>query len=151
MEKATKNDFVEVKFIGKVKDGEIFDTNIPVQAKKIDFKLENPKPLIVCIGQEMLIKGFDKALEEKEIGKQASVELAPKDAFQKRRKELVRLIPKKLFLAQKIDPQPGMALALDNHLVKIVSVSGGRVLVDFNNPLAGKTIIYELFPKNKCS
>ena len=36
-----------------------------------------------------------------------------------------------------------MVLHLDYHLVRIASVSGGRVLVDFNNPLAGKDVIYE--------
>ena len=36
-----------------------------------------------------------------------------------------------------------MTLALDNTLVRIISVSGGRILVDFNNPLSGKDIIYE--------
>ena len=35
-----------------------------------------------------------------------------------------------------------MTLNIDNHLVKILSVSGGRVTVDFNNPLAGKEIEY---------
>ena len=36
-----------------------------------------------------------------------------------------------------------MQLSLDGQVVKIVSVSGGRTLVDFNNPLAGRDIIYE--------
>ena len=35
-----------------------------------------------------------------------------------------------------------MQLSLDGALVKVVSVSGGRVLVDFNNPLAGKVVLY---------
>jgi len=34
-------------------------------------------------------------------------------------------------------------------LVKVVSVSGGRVLVDFNHPLAGKDLVYEFTIKNK--
>jgi hypothetical protein len=35
-----------------------------------------------------------------------------------------------------------MQLNLDGMLVKVVSVSGGRVLVDFNNPLAGRIVTY---------
>jgi FKBP-type peptidyl-prolyl cis-trans isomerase 2 len=53
------------------------------------------------------------------------------------------MIPLKMFLAQKVMPEKGMQLSLDGMLVKILSVSGGRVLVDFNNPLSGKVIIYE--------
>ena len=105
--------------------------------------------MIICIGQEMLIPGFDKALEEKELNKSYTIELEPKDAFQERKKELIKLIPLKVFTEKNINPQPGMTLALDTTLVRIASVSGGRVLADFNNPLAGKTIIYEFTIKRK--
>jgi len=37
---------------------------------------------------------------------------------------------------------------MDNHMVKILSVSGGRVIGDFNNPLAGKEVDYN-FKINK--
>jgi len=140
--KTKKNDFVEIKFIGKVKGGEVFDTNIKSEAEKIGLRIEE-KPTIVCIGQEMVINGFDKALPDKEIGKSNTLELEPKDAFNERKSSLVKLIPLKSFIAQKISPRPGMTLALDNMLVKIINVSGGRVLTDFNNPLSGKNIIYE--------
>lgn len=141
MTKISKNDFVEIKFTGKVKDGDIFDTNIKEDAEKIELKLDD-KPLIICVGQEMLIKGFDNALEGKKIGEKNTIELGQKDAFGPRRKELIKLIPKKLFTEKNVNPVAGMTLALDNNLVRIASVSGGRVLVDFNNPLAGKDIIY---------
>lgn len=75
--------------------------------------------------------------------------MPPKDAFQERKKELVKLMPIKLFIEKKINPRPGMTLAINDMLVKIISVSGGRVLVDFNNPLAGKIIIYNFEIKRK--
>ena len=52
-------------------------------------------------------------------------------------------MPKKIFIEQEMMPTPGLTVAFDNNLGKIISVSGGRVLVDFNNPLAGKDIEYE--------
>jgi FKBP-type peptidyl-prolyl cis-trans isomerase 2 len=148
MEKVKKNDFVELEFIGKVKNGEVFDTNISEEAKKIGLKIDD-KPFILCIGQEMVIKGLDKSLDGKEIGKTSSVDLLPSEAFQERKSSLVRLIPLSVFTQQKILPKQGMTLALDNMLVKIVSVSGGRVLVDFNNPLSGKIVSYEFTIKRK--
>jgi len=36
-----------------------------------------------------------------------------------------------------------MMVQLDNFIAKILSVSGGRVSIDFNNPLAGKEIKYD--------
>jgi len=41
-----------------------------------------------------------------------------------------------------------MHFTFDNLIGKIISVSGGRVIVDFNNPLAGKNISYELNVKS---
>ena len=148
MEKTKKNDFIEIEFIGRVKDGEIFDTNIKEQAKKINLNIDT-KPFIICIGQSMVIPGFDKALEGKEINKKYKIEISPEQAFGKRNSSLVKLMPLKVFTEKNIQPRPGMTLALDNLLVKIITVSGGRVLADFNIPLAGKIIIYEFKIKRK--
>jgi len=148
LEKTKKNDFIELEFTGKVKDGEVFDTNVPEEAKKIGLEISN-SPFVLCLGQEMVIKGLDKELENREIGKEYSVDLLPKDAFQERKSSLIKLIPLNVFTQQKISPRPGMTLALDNMLVKIISVSGGRVLADFNNPLSGKIVTYEFTVKRK--
>ena len=148
MEQIKKNDFIELKFTGRVKDREIFDTNIKEDAEKIGLKLED-KPLIICVGHQMLISGFDKALENKEVGKKYKIELSQDEAFGSRKKELVKLVSRNVFAEKNIDVRAGMTLALDNMLVRIANVSGGRVLVDFNNPLAGKDIIYDFTIKRK--
>ncbi len=148
MEKAQKNDFIEIEFTGRVKDGDVFDTNIKSESEKIGLEIED-KPLIVCVGKDMLVKGFDNALDGKEIGKKYEIELSPKEAFQDRRRELVKLIPLKVFTEKQVNPRAGMTLAIDDMLVKIISVSGGRVLCDFNNPLAGKIVVYNFIIKRK--
>tara|TARA_Y100000310_G_scaffold338521_1_gene428365 strand:+ start:730 stop:1371 length:642 start_codon:yes stop_codon:yes gene_type:complete len=146
--KTKKNDFIEIEFVGKNKDtGEVFDTNIKKEAEKINLNIE-AKPLIVCIGQGMLVKGFDSSLENKEAGKKYKVSLSPEESFGKRHPGLVKIIPLKVFKDKNFNPAPGMIVSLDNSIVKIITVSGGRVIVDFNNPLAGKEIEYE-FTINK--
>ncbi|MEM3112841.1 MAG: peptidylprolyl isomerase [Candidatus Pacearchaeota archaeon] len=137
-----KNDFIELEFTGLVKNGEIFDTTKKDDAKKIGLKIED-HPFIICVGKEMVISGLDNSLIGKEIGEEYEIELEPKDAFQERDPSLVKLIPLKIFSEKNISPKSGMVLALDNTLVRIISVSGGRVLVDFNNPLSGKIIVYK--------
>ena len=146
-EKTKKSDFVEIEFVGKA-NGEIFDTNIKQEAEKVNLKIE-VKPLIVCIGQEMLVKGFDKELEDREIRKEYKITLQPEEAFGKRNKELVKIIPLRVFKEKNIQPYPGAILNLDGFLAKILTVSGGRVIVDFNNPLAGKEIEYEFTIKRR--
>ena len=138
-----KKDFIAIDFLGRnLLTNEIFDTNITQEASKLNEKLEG-KPLIVCVGEGMVVKGFDEALEGKEIGKKYTIKLAPEKAFGQRYSNLIRMIPLKFFHSQKVNPEPGMTLALDNNLVKVINISGGRVMVDFNNPLAGKEIEYE--------
>ena len=46
-------------------------------------------------------------------------------------------------------PEKGMTFNFDGRIAKIISVSGGRVMTDFNNPLAGKTVIYKIKIKRK--
>ena len=147
VEKTNKGDFVEIEFLGRnLQSNEIFDTNITEEAKKIDMKLSG-KPLIIRVGSDMVVKGFDEALEGKDIGKKYSIIIEPEKAFGKRQSNMVKMIPMKFFLAQKIRPEPGMILTLDNNMVKVISVSSGRVMVDFNSPLAGKDIEYEFTVK----
>ena len=55
----------------------------------------------------------------------------------------MKTIPLKVFTEQKIDPKPGATLFMDNMLVRVITISGARVVTDFNNPLAGKDIDYE--------
>jgi len=136
-----KNDFVEIEFTGK-SNNEIFDTTHPEEAKSIGLDV-NVKPIIASVGNEMLLKGLDKALEGKEINKKYSVHILPEKAFGKRNASLIKTIPIKIFREKNMDPAPGMVFQLDQHLVRILSVSGGRVIVDFNNPLAGKEIDYD--------
>lgn len=141
MEKTKKNDFVEIKFTGFA-NGEAFDSNIEEDLKKINPKA-TPENTLVIIGQGAIVTGLDKALEGKELGKEYEVSVPYKEGFGERRRDLIRTLPIKGFLEQKINPQVGMVLALDQNIVKIIAVSGSRVTADFNNPLAGKDLKYK--------
>jgi len=137
-----KKDFVEIEFTGKIKGGEIFDSNIKKDLEKLNPNA-NPKPLIFSLGEGMFLKGIDDFLMDKEIGKYI-IELSPEKAFGPRVKEFVQMVPIKLFQGQNIRPVPGAVFNFDGRIAKVLSVSGGRVMVDFNNPLAGKDVIYEI-------
>jgi peptidylprolyl isomerase len=47
---------------------------------------------------------------------------------------------------ENINPYPGLNLVMDGVIARVVSVSGGRVIIDFNHPLADKDVVYELKP-----
>ncbi len=147
-EKLEKNDFVNLEYIGKTKEGKIFDTNIKQEAKKINMNIET-RPLAICIGQGMILQGIDEFLKGKETGKEYTLELKPEKAFGKRKKELVKTMPISVFEKQDVAPRRGMMFNFDNSIGRISAVSGGRVIVDFNNPLANKDVIYDLKVKEK--
>lgn len=141
LEVSQRNDFVELKFTGYA-NGEAFDSNIEEDLKKINPKAK-PEKTIVIIGQGMVVLGLDKALEDKEFNKEYEVSFSCKEGFGERNRNLLKTIPLKAFTQQKINPQAGMVLTLDNNLVKIIAVSGARVTADLNNPLASKDIRYK--------
>ena len=146
-----KKDFIEIEFTGRIKDtGDIFDSNIKEELDKLHISQEHKddhvhetKPLIYCLGEGMFLEGVDNFLIGKEIGKYV-IPLSSEKAFGKRLRELVKMIPIKVFFQHKINPVQGAMLNFDGKMGKVLSVSGGRVLVDFNHPLAGKEVIYEI-------
>lgn len=137
-----KKDFIEIEFTGKTKDGEIFDSNIKKNLEKLNPD-SNPKTLIFSLGEGMFLKGIDDFLIGKEIGKY-TIELSPEKAFGPRVREFVQMVPIKLFHSQNLNPAPGAVFNFDGRIAKILSVSSGRVMIDFNNPLAGKDVTYEI-------
>jgi len=138
-----KKDFIEINFTGKIKDtGEIFDSNIEDDLKKFNPNLK-AKPFVFALGEDMFLKGIDEFLIGKKIGKY-EIELSPEKSFGKRNSSMIQMIPIKFFREQKLNPIPGAVFNFDGRPAKVLTTSGGRVIVDFNNPIAGKTVVYNI-------
>tara|TARA_Y100000310_G_scaffold330174_1_gene401370 strand:- start:3081 stop:3719 length:639 start_codon:yes stop_codon:yes gene_type:complete len=146
-----ENDFVELVYTGRIKESnQIFDTNDINIAKKEN--LYDPKqkynPHIICVGHKDVVQGLDNALVGKEPDKVFTVEVTPEQGFGKRDAQLFQLVPASSFREQKIQPVPGLQVTINNMPGTIKTVSGGRILVDFNHILAGKTLVYEATVKS---
>jgi FKBP-type peptidyl-prolyl cis-trans isomerase 2 len=137
-----KNDFLEIEFTGRIKDEDVFDSNISEELKKLNSNQE-AKPFIFSLGQDMFLKGAEEFLIGKEIG-DYEIDLKPEKAFGLRNPSFIQMIPLKVFIEHRINPIPGAVLTFDNKLGKVLTVSGGRIMVDFNNPLAGKEVVYKI-------
>lgn len=137
-----KNDFIEIEFIGRIKGGEVFDSNIPEELKKLNPN-QTAKTFIFSLGQEMFLKGIEDFIIGKEIG-EYEIELSPEKAFGFRDPSLIQMVPMKVFVEHQINPLPGAVLTFDNRFGKVLTVSGGRVMIDFNTPLAGKDVVYNI-------
>lgn len=142
-----EKDFVEVEYTASVKsDNFVFDTTDEKIARQNN--IYNPKmsynPLGIRVGDGALVKGLEKAIVGKEIGKEYTVELSPDDAFGKKLSDLLKIIPSSVFAREKVNPVPGLQISVDGLTGTVKTVSGGRIIVDFNHPLAGKDIIYKI-------
>jgi len=56
----------------------------------------------------------------------------------------MKIIPRSTFYEHKMEPHPGLQIDVDGELGTVMRVSGGRVMVNFNHPLSGKEVIYEV-------
>ena len=146
-----KKDFIEIDFTGKVKGGEVFDSTIKEDLEKLHEGHDHPievKPFVFALGEGMFLKSIDEFLIGKDIGKY-ELELKPEQAFGKRNASLVQMVPLKIFREHQVNPIPGSLLNFDGRVGKTLTVSGGRVMIDFNNPLSGKDVVYKIEVKRK--
>ena len=136
--------FVKISYTGKVKDGQVFDTTDAETAKKENMfdakRIYQAVPMV--IGELQVLKGLDEELAGMKAGEEKELDIPPEKAYGQKDPNLIRLVPMKIFKQEKMTPIPGMVIELDGRPARIQTVSGGRVRVDFNSELAGKTLSY---------
>ena len=147
-----KGDFIYLDYTAKVKEtGEVFDTTIEEVAKKERLYKEGEiyEPTLVVIGEGWVLKALDEKLPDFKIGKPSSAEIPPEKAFGKRDPEKVKLYPTRRLTSRGITPKLGMRLEIDGKPATVRTMGSGRIQLDFNPPLAGKTLVYDVTVKRK--
>jgi FKBP-type peptidyl-prolyl cis-trans isomerase 2 len=135
-------DFINIDYIGTVKSsGEKFDFTIPKIAKEAGDTRE-VGPVTIVIGAGHLIPGLDEEIRKHKVGDEFEINIPAEKAFGKRSPKLMQLIPRSKFKRDQLNPIPGMRVTINGLPGIIRSSSGGRVIVDFNHPLAGKELHY---------
>jgi len=142
-----KGDFVYISYVGRIKEsGEIFDVTSEEIAKKEG--IYNPEirygDVPVIVGAGFVIPGLDEALEKMSVGERKVIEIEPSKAFGERREDFIRLIPETEFKKQNINVKVGDFVSVNGITGRVLSINAGRVRVDFNHPLSGKALVYEV-------
>jgi FKBP-type peptidyl-prolyl cis-trans isomerase 2 len=147
-----KGDWVKIEFTGRIKaSGEIFDLTSAAEAKKhglFDEKKEYG-PMLIIAGAGAMMPGVEKHLLSMKVGEKKTFDVSPMEGAGIRKPELTKIVPLSKFLEKNINPFPGLWLNVDNRNCRIMSVAAGRVRVDFNHPLAGKELTYEIEVKEE--
>ncbi len=126
-----KGDKIQVMYTGYLEDGSVFDSN------------EGREALSFEVGAGRIIKGFDDAVIGMKIGESKSITVKPEEAYGERHEEMVIKLPKTQFQGEEI--KEGMMVSSNNGMqATVVSVNENDVTLDFNFPLAGKTLKFDI-------
>lgn len=142
-----KGSLVLLDFTARVKDtDEVIETTIEEDAKK--FNVHDPtriyEPRLVSIGDGWVLKGLDEALMNGNVGDKMEVEVPPEKGFGERDPDKVRMISLRKLGDKADEVKVGDAIEIDGKVGIIRFIGSGRVLIDYNHRLAGRTISYSL-------
>lgn len=128
--------YVIVRYTGRIESGEVFDTN------------EGGPALELQAGAGQVIPGLDRALLGMAPGEKKSITLPPEQAYGKRDDSLRRSLPRSEFPPD-APLKAGEVMALKTAdgarvPVEVHAVDDQEVVLDFNHPLAGHTLSFDL-------
>jgi len=107
------------------------------------------KPAVFVMGDGNLPEGFEKAIGGLRAGDDERIAIAPADGFGLRKKANIRTLPRADFPSAD-DLVPGMMIAFaatgsSGEIPGVVtSASADTVVVDFNHPLAGRDLLFDV-------
>ena len=114
----------------------------------------NPEtPLEFICGMGMLLPKFEEAVMGKEPGDKVAFTLEPKDGYGEVMPEAIVELPKSVFMIEGkvaeeilfVGSQVPMSDANGNRMIGVISeVKEESVMMDFNHPMAGKTLNFEV-------
>ncbi|MEA1869609.1 MAG: FKBP-type peptidyl-prolyl cis-trans isomerase [Euryarchaeota archaeon] len=135
-------DFIRINYTGRLEDGMVFDTTDEEVAKEHGIYNENTRydSFVIIVGKGHVVEGLDEDIVEKEVGYHGTVEIPPELGYGEPKTELVKTYPTSKFTEP---PVKGMRAVVDGQQGTVVMTIGRRVRIDFNLPMAGKTLIFD--------
>ena len=139
MTQVKPNDHVTVTYEGLLQDGQVFESSA------------DTGPLEFVVGTGAVMPGFEQQLLGMQLNETKTFELAADQAFGPRDQQLIHTLPRQSF-GDLAEINPGMVLGLaidkDGETVQVpalvTDVQGDQITVDFNHPLAGQALTYQV-------
>ncbi len=137
MSKVQNGQNVSVHYVGTLEDGTKFDSSHD-RGETLNFQ----------VGSGQMITGFDKAVVGMQVGEKKSITLAPSDAYGDTDPNAVTDIPKSNF-DPSFEPVVGHTVVGQNEMgqqmmAKIEAINESSLTLDFNHPLAGKNLSFDI-------
>ncbi len=133
--KPQNGDTVRVHYTGTLADGTEFDTS------------RGRDPISFTLGDGDVIPGFETAVAELEVGQTVTVTIPAAEAYGERVAEALQQFPREAFGDDV--PQVGWGVELQNPEGRrvnamVAEVGDETVTLDFNHPLAGQDLTFDL-------
>lgn len=130
-----ENKVVKLHYKGTFSDGTVFDSS------------EGREPLSFIFGQGMVVPGLEKGIEGLNEGDKKTVEVSVDEGYGERMDDAVQDVPKEQFPSD-LDIHEGQQLVAQGPqgpiMVTVKEIKDESVLVDFNHPLAGKDLVFDV-------
>jgi peptidylprolyl isomerase len=133
--KPQNGDTVRVHYTDTLADGTEFDTS------------RGRDPISFTLGEGDVIPGFETAVAELEVGQSATVTIPATEAYGDRNEDALQQFPLEAF-GESV-PQVGWGVELQNPQgqrvnAMVVEIGDETVTLDFNHPLAGQDLTFDL-------
>jgi len=124
-----------------------FNYTLTVEGQTVDSS-EGKEPLEYVQGEGKIIKGLEAQMDGLKVGDKKAITVGPEDAYGIVDQRAIVEIPNEQ-LGDEVTPQPGMMLQLTTAdgqpLAGMISeIKEATVIVDFNHPLAGKELLFDI-------
>jgi len=137
MAQAKQGDMVRVHYHGTLEDGTVFSSTY-----------EEKEPFEFTIGKGNVLPGFEQAVIGMNVGDTKSVSIPPEEAYGLHRQEFV-------FVMNRAQAPAGLNLELgkklqiranqgETRIATITAITEDSVVLDANDPLAGKSLNFEI-------
>ena len=139
MQKVKEGDYVTITYEGTLASGEVFES------------APEESPFEFTLGQQCVFPSFESGIIGMAPGETRTIKVGPEEAYGTRREDLIHILNRSAF-GDKTEPQPGMIVGMtmekdgQEHQVPamIMAVDGDQITVDYNHPLAGQELLYQI-------
>ncbi len=130
-------DIIRVHYHGTLEDGTVFSSTY-----------QEKEPFEFAVGKGSVLPGFEQAVIGMSVGDTTSISIPPEEAYGRHRKEFV-------FMMERSQAPAGLNLEIGKRLqirknqgketiATITAITEDSVILDANDPLAGKTLKFEI-------
>ncbi|MEF8778898.1 MAG: hypothetical protein V5A36_08300 [Natronomonas sp.] len=139
----TEQRYLRIDYVARTGDGRIIDTTDPDVAAESDLAdLEASGPVVVVPGEGHLFEPLEEAIRDAEPGETIEMAVGPEDAFGTADPGKMATLDEEAVAPE--HRNAGSTVQLGGRRAVVEEVSDGTVTVDFNHPLAGLTLEYEI-------